>query len=170
MGVEQRLRDRYTDWNQRASKLYYLRMQQWAKNAIDNDPEYQRLLKAFNDNPNDVTARNRFQTYSAARMKQLQPIIQQQYRNLYSGQFNGQHDFDWLAPTADMYTISEPPVVTQTQKRGGRIIVDSSRMKYRADDLRELRKQIRTNIRASQHALDNVSKATLLELKKMMGI
>jgi hypothetical protein len=59
---------------------------------------------------------------------------------------------------------------TQTAARGGRLTVDSSRMKYRADDLRELRKQIKHNIDTNRHALDNLSKATLLELKKMMGI
>lgn len=53
-------------------------------------------------------------------------------------------------------------------KKGAKI--DSSRMRYRSEDLKELRKQIRHNIDTNRKALDNLSKATLLELKKAMGI
>jgi hypothetical protein len=53
-------------------------------------------------------------------------------------------------------------------KKGGK--VDNSKIKRRSEDLRELRKQIRHSITTNQKALDNLSKATLLELKKMMDL
>jgi hypothetical protein len=59
--------------------------------------------------------------------------------NLYAGKYTDDSDFEFVpyAPTKYEAKISNKP---KSEKRGGRIVVDSSRMKYRADDLRELRK------------------------------
>jgi hypothetical protein len=53
-------------------------------------------------------------------------------------------------------------------KKGGK--VDDSRVKRRAEDLKELRKDIRHSITTNRKALDNLSKATLLTLKKMLDV
>lgn len=55
-----------------------------------------------------------------------------------------------------------------SSKKGGKL--DYTKAKIQAEDLKELRKQIRYNITTNQKALDNLSKATLLELKRMMGV
>jgi hypothetical protein len=56
--------------------------------------------------------------------------------NLYAGRYNNDDDFKFIMPEYEATTGNKP----KSEKRGGRIVVDSSRMKYRADDLRELRK------------------------------
>lgn len=82
-------------------------------------------------------------------------------------------DYNWrpfINQTTGDFAIDRKDDYPLIIKKGAKIIVDSSKMKYRADDLKELRKQIKHNINTNQKALDNLSKATLLELKKMMGI
>lgn len=62
----------------------------------------------------------------------------------------------------------QPPTIKLKNKNGGKLT--NHKIKRSAEDLKELRKQIKFNITTNQKALDNLSKSVLLELKKMMDI
>lgn len=163
---EQRFRINQNDAKQRQLADYAQRMADWQADQIKNDPEYQRMYQEYTSTT-DASKREQLlkdmREFQYNRSLEMQPILRQM-RSRYILGINIDDDsiFNNLYAGTSDYKIKT--------KHGGRLTVDSSRMKYRADDLRELRKQIKHNIDTNRKALDNLSRATLLELKKMMGI
>lgn len=161
-GLENDARTKNADQKARNYQLYQQYIQDWATSQIE-DEHYQQLKDKYAAT-SDSKVYDELKKYKLQKTREIEPKLRQMRYNLLQGNYD-MSVFD--TPVGD-YTMNGG--YQMKLKKGGTVKVDSSRMKYRADDLRELRKQIRHNIETNRKALDNLSKATLLELKKMMGI
>ena len=134
------------------------RFDQWTKDNITDTPELQRLWDIYDNISSEKTeekeaAYNAYINEKKKLWKDWAPAYYKRYDKLTDGDY-------WQNWTYD----------TQMQfaKKGTKI--DDSKIKRRAEDLKELRKDIRHSITTNRKALDNLSKATLLSLKKMLDI
>ena len=161
-GLENDTRIKNADQKAKNYQLYQQYIQDWATSQIE-DEHYQQLKDKYAAT-SDSKVYDELKKYKLQKTREIEPKLRQMRYNLLQGNYD-MSVFD--TPVGD-YNMNGG--YQMKLKKGGTVKVDSSRMKYRADDLRELRKQIRHNIETNRKALDNLSKATLLELKKMMGI
>lgn len=161
-GLEKDAKIKNADQEARNYQLYQQYIQDWTKSQIE-DERYQQLKDKYIAT-SDSKVYDELKKYKSQKTREIEPKLRQMKYNLLQGNYD-MSVFD--TPVGD-YNMNGG--YQMKLKKGGIVKIDSSRMKYRADDLRELRKQIRHNIETNRKALDNLSKATLLELKKMMGI
>lgn len=151
---EQRFRQKNLSDEELNRKLAINDFEQWWKDNVTDTPEIQAKKQEYYDSGdskilNEIKKlqQTNARIHSATRFQRLRDIMKGNY-------------WSKLKPgTSDFYV---------QLKKGGK--VDNSKIKRRSEDLRELRKQIRHSITTNQKALDNLSKATLLELKKMMDL
>lgn len=161
-GLEHDARTKSADQKARNHQLYQQYIQDWATSQIE-DEHYQQLKDKYAAT-SDSKVYDELKKYKLQKTREIEPKLRQMRYNLLQGNY----DMSVFDTTVGDYNMNGG--YQMKLKKGGTVKVDSSRMKYKADDLRELRKQIRHNIETNRKALDNLSKATLLELKKMMGI
>lgn len=161
-GLEHDARTKNADQKARNHQLYQQYIQDWATSQIE-DEHYQQLKDKYAAT-SDSKVYDELKKYKLQKTREIEPKLRQMKYNLLQGNY----DMSVFDTTVGDYNMNGG--YQMKLKKGGTVKIDSSRMKYRADDLRELRKQIRHNIETNRKALDNLSKATLLELKKMMGI
>ena len=161
-GLENDTRIKNADQKAKNYQLYQQYIQDWATSQIE-DEHYQQLKDKYAAT-SDSKVYDELKKYKLQKTREIEPKLRQMRYNLLQGNY----DMSVFDTSVGDYNMNGG--YQMKLKKGGTVKVDSSRMKYRADDLRELRKQIRHNIETNRKALDNLSKATLLELKKMMGI
>lgn len=168
MGKEQRARQDAADLKEKIEKIRMLRLEQDKREYLTNTPKIQQLYK---------------QLYATTdpdkRMKILDQIeqLKHEYQRAYGPYFFDEYirillgDYSRGRLPSEVQVRTPQPTITKktkTNKKGGKLY--NHDIKKRGEDLKELRKQIRHNITTNQKALDNLSKVTLLELKKMMDI
>lgn len=155
MEQEQRARQRNLTQEEKAHKLAMFDFDKWEKDNITNTPQLQMLREKYAIT-GDTKVLNEIKKVQAENQKTFASERFQRLRDIMVGKY------------FNKYKSSSTFVPVMEYAKGGK--VDNSKVKRRAEDLKELRKQIRHSITTNQKALDNLSKATLLELKKMMGI
>lgn len=163
MGREQRARQEFVKNQDTIKNINLLRLENLYKRMITDTSVIKHLRDQYNAS-----------TSTEERLKLSQQIQQEIQKN--EARFG---KFFFNAQTNILQGKSLPEVPYKLgkikleepvwrQKKGGKLT--NHRIKRDAEDLRELRKQIRFNITSNQKMLNNLSKATLLELKKMMDI
>ena len=174
MGLEKELKTNKVDDKNKAIALAQNDLANfWEDNVVNTASiqalkEKARVLSGDSSKTSEYNATIRqIQKEQSDNVRKYNNIKREWARRILSGDYNWRPSIN---STTGEFAIDQKDDYPLIIKRGAKIIVDSSRMKYRADDLKELRKQIKHNINTNQKALDNLSKATLLELKKMMGI
>lgn len=163
MGREQRARQEFVKNQDTIKNINLLRLENLYKRMITDTPVIKHLRDQYNAS-----------TSTEERLKLSQQIQQEIQKNeakfgkfFFNAQTNILQDKSLPEVPYKLGKIKlEEPV--WRQKKGGKLT--NHRIKRDAEDLRELRKQIRFNITSNQKMLNNLSKATLLELKKMMDI
>lgn len=155
MEQEQRARQRNLAQEEKMHKLAMFDFDKWEKDNITNTPQLQMLREKYAIT-GDTETLNEIKKVQAENQKTFASERFQRLRDIMAGKY------------FNKYKSSSTFVPVMEYAKGGK--VDNSKVKRRAEDLKELRKQIRHSITTNQKALDNLSKATLLELKKMMGI
>lgn len=135
------------------------RSQNMALQILKNDKEYQELLSKKNRTYAEDTML--LQKERQARKATDQIILQKRYPGI-----NTSYSDADLQSAQEIYKSA-----LSSLRSGGRVErrVDDTEVKKRDSDLKALRKQVWNNIKASQHSLDNLSRGTLIHLKKMMN-
>lgn len=163
MGREQRARQEFVKNQETIKNINLLRLENLYKRMITDTS----VIKHLRDQYNASTSTEEQLKLS----QQIQEEIQKNEARFGKFFFNAQTNILQGKSLPEVpYKLGkiklEEPV--WRQKKGGKLT--NHRIKRDAEDLRELRKQIRFNITSNQKMLNNLSKATLLELKKMMDI
>lgn len=163
MGREQRARQEFVKNQETIKNINLLRLENLYKRMITDTS----VIKHLRDQYNASTSTEEQLKLS----QQIQQEIQKNEARFGKFFFNAQTNILQGKSLPEIpYKLGkiklEEPV--WRQKKGGKLT--NHRIKRDAEDLRELRKQIRFNITSNQKMLNNLSKATLLELKKMMDI
>lgn len=140
---------------ERAKTKAYAQFKQWTKDNITDTDELRRLYEVY-ENATEEDAKDKAWEAYAAEKKRLWNQWEDQYNDRYDRLLSGDYWQNWKYGK------------NFKMKKGGK--VDDSRVKRRAEDLKELRKDIRHSITTNRKALDNLSKATLLTLKKMLDV
>lgn len=142
---------------EKAKTKAYNQFKQWTKDNITETNELRRLYEVY-ENATEGDAKDKAWEVYAAEKKR----IWNDWKDLYNKRYERLIDEDYWQ-NWDYGTSFK-------MKKGGKAKIDESRIKRRAEDLKELRKDIRHSITTNRKALDNLSKATLLALKKMLDI
>lgn len=156
---EQRFRQKNLDNEELYRKIALSDFEKWWSDNVTDTPEIKAKLQQLQETTDDATYNkllneiykmrtDNADRYSRTRFEKLRDIMKGDYWSKLNTDYYGQFQIQL--------------------KKGGK--VNDAKIKRRAEDLRELRKQIRHSITTNQKALDNLSRATLLELKKMMDL
>ena len=140
---------------ERAKTKAYAQFKQWTKDNITDTDELRRLYEVY-ENATEEDAKDKAWEAYAAEKKRLWNQWEDLYNKRYDRLLSEDYWQNWNYGR------------NFRMKKGGK--VDDSRVKRRAEDLKELRKDIRHSITTNRKALDNLSKATLLTLKKMLDV
>lgn len=168
MGKEQRARQDSADLKEKIEKIRMLRLEQDKQAYLTNTPKIKQLYKQLY-----VTTDPEKQMEISNQIEQLK----REYQRIYGPYFFDEYirillgDYSRGRLPSEVQVRTPQPTITKdtkSKKKGGKLY--NHNIKKKGEDLKELRKQIRHNITTNQKALDNLSKATLLELKKMMDI
>ena len=156
---EQRFRQKNLDNEELYRKIALSDFEKWWSDNVTDTPEIKVKLQQLQETTDDATYNkllneiykmraDNADRYSDTKFQKLRDIMKGDYWSKLNTNYSGQFQIQL--------------------KKGGK--VNDAKIKRRAEDLRELRKQIRHSITTNQKALNNLSRATLLELKKMMDL
>lgn len=168
MGKEQRARQDAADLKEKIEKIRMLRLEQDKREYLTNTPKIKQLYKqlyATTDPDKKMEILDQIEQLKHEYQRAYGPYFFDEYIRILLGDYSRGR-----LPSEVQVRTPQPTITkkTRTEKKGGKLY--NHNIKKRGEDLKELRKQIRHNITTNQKALDNLSKATLLELKKMMDI
>ena len=163
MGREQRARQEFTQVQDSIKNINLLRLENFYKRMVTDTPVIKQLRDQYNAS---TSAEERLDI-----SYKIQQETQKNEAKFGKFFFNAQANVLQNKPLPKIpynigYTESEEPRFRK--KKGGKLT--NHKIKRDAEDLKELRKQIRFNITSNQKMLNNLSKSTLFELKKMMDI
>lgn len=134
-------------------------MQYRIKHIIDSNPEYNRLSKEF-------TRLNNIVTRTAKE--------EQEYKNTYdqllelSKKLTKEGEDQYLAYLQNDKQLQKEETPKYKYKEGAKI--DTSLKKIRSTDDKEFNKNIKNSVDATQKAIDNLSRATILSIKKALNL
>lgn len=173
MGLEKRARENWRDTKDAIRDTSLLQLENMRKRLVLNTP----IIQDYNDRiavETDPAKKLQLQQAKAREIEQNEKRWSKYFFDMQIAILLGK-------PLPDISTyvqaqsnnsktttnvFDQPPAMKT--KNGGKLT--NYKMKRSAEDLKELRKQIKFNITTNQKALDNLSKSVLLELKKMMDI
>lgn len=163
MGREQRARQEFIKTQDSIKNINLLRLENFYKRMVTDTP----VIKHLRDQYNASTSTQERLDISY----KIQQETQKNEAKFGKFFFNAQANVLQNKPLPEIpYNIgyTEPTEPAFRKKKGGKLT--NHKIKRDAEDLKELRKQIRFNITSNQKMLNNLSKSTLLELKKIMDI
>lgn len=172
MGLEKRTRENWRDTKDAIRDTSLLQLENMRKRLVLNTP----VIQDYNDRiaaETDPTKKLQLQQAKAREIEQNEKRWGKYFFDMQIAILLGKPLPDistYIAQANNSKTTTnvfdQPPAIKT--KNGGKLT--NHKTKRSAEDLKELRKQIKFNITTNQKALDNLSKSVLLELKKMMDI
>lgn len=165
MEHEARIRQKRADEQAFNDQLNQMAMQ----NSITEDPEYKALYKQYLAET-DQTKKNEILRKAEERVKQLSADAYYEYYKRYGRE----HNFNSKSTQEALSKLNRANrFVVDFDKKGGRLKkggeIAVARIKARTADNKELNKAVQNGIRNHQRSLDNLSRSTLLAIKKALN-